>query len=234
MTVNDKYVVGQADSKIKCFDIYGNKIAEFNNNGKAFLDGNLIICNNRVYNIADNKISFEDDDINIEKIDTYYSKFFTVKKKNGTSALYSADGKTLIDFGKWDYIYPSSVSSNIVVSVNGKYGVADYNGNLLLPLEYGIATVFVSRKNPMYYSQLSDNGKYVVFTKNSGAVSVDLSTLKCHISSSKSFYIGNKYHKCGSQIIDNSFNIVYSDESINYVGKVNGIDNGVIKQIYLI
>ncbi len=233
MIANNKYIVGKVDGKIKCFDIDGNKIAEFSNSGKTLLDGDLIICNNKVHNISKNKTVFENEDFNLEKIDAYYSKFFTVKKKNGTSALYSADGEKLVDFGKWDYIYPTSASNNVVVCVNNKYGIANYEGNLLLPLEYGLKSIFVSSKNPMYYSILSNDGKYVVLAKGNEIIIVNTANLKTYnISNTNSIYTGYKYHKIKGVILDNNFNPIYSNESIDYVGKVNGISNGIIKQIH--
>lgn len=232
MTANNNYIIGQADGTLKCFDIYGNKVAEFNNKGETLLDGIWVVCNNKVHNIADNKTVFENESVDVEKIETYYGKLFTVKKRNGTSALYSADGQKLVDFGKWDYIYPSSVSNNIVVSVNNKYGVADYSGKLHLPLEYGIKSVFVSAKNPMYYSVLSSDGKYVALTKNGTSVLVNLANLKLRNTLSASILTGYKYHKNGGTILDNNFTPVYSDESINYAGDCGSLDNGVIKQIY--
>lgn len=234
-TANDKYIIGQADNKIKCFDIYGNKIAEFNGNGKASLDGNFIVCNNKVHNISKNKTVFDVDNIDIEKIETYYSKYFTVKKKNGTSALYSAGGEMLVNFGNWDYIYPSSVSNNIVVAIGEKYGIADYEGNLLFPIEYGVNWYFVSRKNPMYYSQISNDGKYVMLTKNDNVFTIDLSNLNYYTSDkNSSFIIGNKYHKCKDKILDNNFNIVYADNSINFIGGgvKDNLKNGIMKQMY--
>jgi len=228
MPVNNKYIIGKADGKIKCFDIDGNKLAEFDNTGNALLDGELLVCNNKVYKIADGKTIFADDTINVESIETYYNKFFTVKKKNGTSALYSADGKILVDFGKWDYIYPASVSNNMVVSINNKYGIADYTGKLLLPLEYGMAGVFVSSKNPMYYSQLSNDGKYVVLTKNGIAVNVDMKTLKCHYEST-GMRDGYKYHVCGKVLLDNRFNAVYTFASDTSFSSFDFLDDGRVK-----
>ncbi len=232
-SVNNKYIVGQADGKIKCFDIHGNKVAEFINGGKFSLDGSLIVCNNKVHNISDNKTVFENENVDVEKIETYYTKFFTVKKKNGTSALYLANGKKLVDFGKWDYIYPTSASNNVVVCVNNKYGIANYEGDLLLPIEYGLKSVFVSSKNPMYYSILSNDGKYVALAKGNEIVVVNTANLKTYnVANTNSIYTGYKYHKIKGVILDNNFNPVYSDESIDYVGRLEGINNGIVKQIY--
>ena len=232
-SVNNKYFVGHADNKIKCFDIDGNKIAEFNNNGEIFLDGNLIICNNKVHNIVNKQTVFENDSIDIEKIETYWNKVFTVKKKNGTSSLYSVEGEKLVDFGKWDYIYPSSTSDSIVISVNNKYGIADYSGNLLLPLEYQIKYTFVDAGNPMYYSVLSNDGKYVVFAKGKEILFVNMSNMRTYqTSNTNSIHLGYKYHKIGGVILDYNCNFIYGDTSINYVGKSDLIDDGTVKQIY--
>lgn len=226
--VNNKYIIGQIDSKIKCFDIYGNKIAEFKTDSKYSLDGDFIVCKNKIYNIAKNKIVFENKENDIEKIETYYSKFFTVKRQNGTSALYSSQGDILVDFGKWDYIYPSSVSNNIVVSTNGKYGVADYNSKLLLPVDFGMGKVFASNSGTMEYSPLSDDGKYAGLIKNGSLVNVDLSTLKSHYGNSET-ELGYKYHLCGNTLLDNNLNAIYTFDKSTDFSSLAFLDDGRIK-----
>lgn len=233
-TANDKYIVGQADNKIKCFDIYGNKIAEFNGNGKASLDGNFVVCNNKVHNIQKNKTVFEVDNIDIEKIETYYNKYFTVKKKNGTSALYSADGEMLVNFGKWDYIYPSSVSNNVVVAIGEKYGIVDYDGNVMLPVQYEKAQGYVSQKNKEY-SVFSTDGKYAFLKQSGKSVNVDLLTLKSYFGSH--LRLGCKYHYCGDTILDNNLNVIYNDKNSHFLGTDTDISsnlkNGVMLHMYL-
>lgn len=241
LIVNDKYIIGlsnkdkplmdpsnfglsnsyQKTYKAKCFDISGNKVAEFEYSGELLLDGDFVICNNKVYNIAENKTIFEDEDIDVKEIKTYYNKYFTVNKENGTSALYTKSGDVLSDFGKWDTIIPLSTSTNIIVSAGNKYGLADYEGKVILPLEN------------INVSTLS-NGKYIVFSKDKyTSIIIDPTSLNSYsYSSNNDFYAGYKYHKIENIILDNKFNLVYSDDSINYHGGDELVDNGVIRQKY--
>ncbi len=221
MIANNKYIVGRANEKIKCFDINGNKIAEFDDDtfSKIYLRNDVLISNNCVYNIKNNSKVFNGQEYKIKEIQAYYNKFYTVKKDAGTSALYSIDGSTLVDFGKWDYIFPLSASNHIVVSSNGKYGLANYEGELLTQLEYTIAGEYTSK-----------GGKYAVLRKDVNRYAyIDPITQNTHYNSSAYFNTGYKYHKVGNNILNENLNIVYSDESINYVGKTH-IDTGIVKQ----
>ncbi|MDO4504485.1 MAG: WG repeat-containing protein, partial [Clostridia bacterium] len=98
LLVNNKYVIGFGESgkKLIAFNIDGNKIAEFDTPTvdirNISLSGDIIIIKGNyidtlVYNIPLNKqIGTYSENDNVK---TYYDKFFTVKKNNGTSALYS-------------------------------------------------------------------------------------------------------------------------------------------------
>lgn len=187
-----------------------------------------------MHSISKNKTVFDVDNIDIAKIETYYSKYFTVKKKNGTSALYSDDGEMLVNFGSWDYIYPSSVSSNIVVAVGGKYGIVDYNGNVMLPVQYEKIQGYVSQKNKEY-SVLSNNGKYAFLKQNGKSINVDLLTLNSYIGSH--LRLGCKYHYCSNTILDNNLNVIYSDKNSHFLGTDTDISgnlkNGVMLHMYL-
>lgn len=223
MTVNNKYIVGQADNKIKCFDIDGDKIAEFdyNNSSTIQLRNDIIIYNNNVYNIPSNKQVFDSTDINVESIEAYYNKFFTVKKENGTTALFTIDGKLLVDFGKWDNIYPSSISNKMVVVSTDKGGIADYDGNLLLPLEYG--------KHPLQNGLLTEDGKYAMLSKGGdNYYCVDMSTLKQDYHWTYSFEVGYKYHR-RSNILNNNLETVFIFDSTNEFYDGSNLDIGVVK-----
>lgn len=229
MTVNNKYIIGQADNKIKCFDIDGNKVAEFDydKSSKIYLKDDVVICNNNVYSIPNNNQIFDKKDIAVEAIRTYYNKFFTVKKQNGTSALYSINGKQLVDFGNWDNIYPSSVSNKIVVVASNKGGIADYDGNILLPLEYG--------KHPLQKGLLTEDGKYTTLTKDGKTFyTFDLSTLKQYTSFSEGFDVGYKYHRKGDCILDNNLNEVYCHtvEKSGYEGNIDFLAKEGIMRLY--
>ena len=225
---NNKYIVYSINGEIKCFDINGKKVAEFNGSGEIKLDGNLIMCNKKVFNIAIDKTVFEDESINIQEIRTYYSKYFTVKKQNGTSALYASDGKIMVDFGKWDYIFPSSVSSNIVVSIGDKYGIVDINGKYIMPLEYSINPVWTADKNPMQYGYISNTGKFAVLTKGNQIIFINMGNLKTHKTMTTSdIFTGYKYHRVQGTVLDDQFNLVYSDSSI-ISGSADEIKNGII------
>lgn len=228
MSANNKYIIGQTDDKIKCFDIHGNKIAEFNeNNYTVRLHGDLILCNNKVYNIARNQTLFAPESDNIDDIQIYYNKYFTVKKHNGTSALYSADGKILVEFGAWDYIYPSSVSKNIIVATNGKYGIADYDGNLLIPLEYTPRSTI--------HAVITEDGRYAMLKKNMNSYIIDLSTLKCR--EGLSFISGNRYLYSSDKILDNSLNLVYEEANCHFGNDEKiisrNLKNGVMRHMFL-
>lgn len=240
LTVTDKYIVSTTNLsttyiedysniggpkpltyKIKCFDISGNKIAEFEGSEEFLLGGDFIVCNNKVYSIPENKAIFSDDSIDIKQIKTYYNKYFTISKTNGTSALYSKSGDVLVDFGKWDTIIPLSTSNNIIVSANNKYGLADSNGSVILPLENIDASTL-------------SNGKYVLFRKNEHTyILVDPISLNSYsYLSTTDAYVGYKYHKIENKILDSNLNVVYSDDTLNYNGGDKSIDNGLIKQKY--
>ena len=164
-------------------------------------------------------IIFDGKDISVQEIVPYYNKFFTVKKKNGTSALYDKRGKVLVDFGKWDNIIPLSASNHMIVVANNKYGLSDFDGKLILGL-----------KNINGFTL--SNGKYAVLRENKDTdIIVEPATLKCYsYASNTGFYAGYKYHKIGNVILDNKFNVIYSDNSINYFGGNVLVDNGIIKQ----
>ena len=239
LIVNDKYIIGLSNRdkpiidpsnfglsnpyketyKAKCFDILGNKVAEFEYGGELLLDGDFLIGDNIIYNIPENKTIFDDPSIDIKEIQTYYNKYFTVSKENGTSALYTKSGGILCDFGKWDTIIPLSTSNNIIVSAGNKYGLADYEGNVILPLENINASTL-------------SNGKYIVFSKDKYTdLIINPTSLNSYsYSSNNDFYAGYKYHKIENIILDDKFNIVYSDNSINYHGGDKLVDNGIIKQ----
>ena len=231
MTVSNKYIVGQADSKIKCFDINGIKVAEFDNDKNAgyALTGDMIIFGNKVYNILTRNVVFNNEEINIEEIKSYYNKYFTVKKRNGTLALYSINGELLIDFGKWDAIHPSSVSDKAIVfagSPKGNYGIVDFSGNIVIPLEY------VSDNGKV----ITNNGKFATFRKNGGIVYIDLATLKCHydlsIADYGSSYQYHKYYitKDGMTVLNNNFDVVYSCKYQEWIN--NSFDYGIVENFW--
>lgn len=147
----------------------------------------------------ENKMIFSRADIS-DEITVYYDKYFTVKKNNGTSALYADDGRILVDFGKWDNIYPSSISNRIIASNDGKCAVADYDGNLLSPLEYNNYNI----SNPFYY-----DGRYAYLDKDGKRVFVNMINLAV-VDDGLDF--GYKYHTLEYQIIDNEFNNVFVDK----------------------
>lgn len=220
MIANNKYIIGYSDEKIKCFDVDGNKVAEFADNNDVILRDDVIVCNSRVYNIAENNMVFDGQDINVQEIVPYYNKYFTVKKKKGTSALYSKDGELLSDFGKWDTVIPLSTSKHIIVSANDKYGLADYDGNIIFALD-----------NLNGYAV--SNGKYAEFVKKFERnvdiyVLIDPITLKQY--SSTRIQTGYKYNRIENSIYDNNFNVAYSNDTMSLAG--GNLDNGIIKQVY--
>lgn len=228
---NNKYIVGRTGGIIKCFDINGNKIEEFDTSqsyiSDVFLTGDIVEIGGNdivIYNIQLNKcLGKFDKDVTIK---TYYDKFFTVAKNNGTSALYSFNGDTLIDFGKWNTIYPSAVSNTAVVLVD-KYGIADYNGNLLIPLEYS--------KHKLQSYIVTKDGKYTTLTKDGKIFyTINMTTLKQYTSASYSFDIGYKYHRKGDYILDNNLNEVYCHtvEKSGYEGNIDFLAKEGIMRLY--
>lgn len=234
--VNNKYFVGfgTSNEKLVAYDIDGNKLAEFDvptrdiRNISLFgdvvvVDGNYI--DTLVFNIPLNKQvgAYKETDT----VKTYYNKYYTVLKKNGTSGLFSFGGDTLIDFGKWNYICPSSVSNTAVVGID-KYGIADYSGNLLLPMEYSVHRI-------QSYIVTKD-GKYTTLTKDGKTFyTFDLSTLKQYTSFSEGFDVGYKYHRKGDYILDNNLNEVYCHtvEKSGYEGNIEFLANeGIIRLYY--
>lgn len=216
MIANNKYIIGYSDEKIKCFDVDGNKVAEFADSNDVILRDDMIVCNSRVYNIAENNMVFDGQDITVQEIVPYYNKYFTVKKKKGTSALYNKDGELLSDFGKWDIIIPLSASKHIIVSANDKYGLADYESNIILSLE-----------NINGYT--TSNGKYAVLMKNKDtSVIIEPTSLKQYYFSG-ALSGGYNYHWIANVILDNKFNIVYNDNTIKSYPGNDFANNGVVK-----
>lgn len=219
MIVNDKYIVGLADNKLKCFDIDGNKIAEFDNASGARLRGDLIVCSENIYNIPLNKKVFSGE-YSQDNVQTYYNKYFTIKKQQGTTALYSYSGDVLVDFGKWDYIYPSAISNYIVVASSSKYGIADYAGSLVMPLEYSAA----------HNTIVDETGRYALLKQgNDSYYYVNLSTLEKHYYSGGWDIIGFKYLIRGNTIMDNDFNVVYVLSDNYKIHNKAYISNGIIR-----
>ena len=128
-------------------------------------------------------------------------------KNGGTSALYDRYGNVIVPFGKWDEIAPASVSERMVVGINKKYGVADFSGNLLLPLEFS-----------KYGALIENDGKTARLVKDS-KVLIDIATLNTRYTDSAVYYGGGrillenfdaKKLTWNSEILDEQLNTIMS------------------------
>lgn len=165
------------DNKLVTFDLNGNCLSKFPNgsytdswNVTIYTYGNVVAIDDRIskvrtlYDVKGNNIlTINDENVDIA---SYYNKYIVVSKIGKTSALYKTDGTLLVDFGKWDGLAPASISDRMIVRVGNKYGIANFNGNVEIPLEYDSV-----------YTTLYNNGKTAAFQKGKDIVLVDLLTL---------------------------------------------------------
>ncbi len=229
---NNKYLLclgGDNEKReLHVYDVDGNEIATFDSptgddrdiglvGDLVFARGNYI--NTVIYNIPQKKRVFlGEEDGYAYDLKFYYNKYFTVQRF--TTALYSVNGDILVDFGKWDWIYPSSVSNNIVVANGKKYGIADYSGNLLLPMEYEQAQSTV----------IDGSGKYALLKKGvDSCYYIDMSSLKTNYHWT-GWGIGvDKYIIRDTTIMDNNFNSAYILSDGYKFNGVESIGNGIVR-----
>lgn len=216
---NDKYIVGAKANKVKCFDIDGNMVAEFEKMGERFsLIDDLLVCDGNVYSIPEQKKLFDSKGQDIDMVRGFYNKYFTVKKKYGTTALYSWSGDIIVDFGIWNNIYPSYVSDRLLVSA-GNWGVVDHSGNIILPLEYS----HYGTDEPF-----CGDGRYARLIENGGYVYIDLLTLK-----KKSVFgkidFGYKYHRYENEILNSELDTIYVAGENEKIESVKFLSDGNVK-----
>ena len=172
------------------------------------IDNNFIVISTNfgdfiVYNTDGKEIYRIEDRISYQIFD----KHITFKKNNGTSAVYDFDGNVIIDFGKWDEIYPTLNNDVFVVGVNKKFGVVDKAGAFILPLEYNVTGMFLSEL-------LSDNGKYICLQDSKyNRYTMNVLTKKIFNGDANAVQ-GGKYLYSGLtngiQIMDENFNTITS------------------------
>ncbi len=213
---NDKVIgkiVSENDTnRLKVFDIDGN--LKFNvesstwDERDVYIDNNFIVLSTNfgdfiVYNMNGKEIYRTENRINYQIFD----KYITFKKDKGTSAVYDFNGNIVVDFGKWDEIYPTLNGDVFVVGVNKKIGVVDKEGEFILPLEY-ITT------GMLYTDMLLDNGKYICLRDSKyNYYTMNVLTKKVYNGQIKTVQ-GGKYLYCGlakgMQILDENFNAITS------------------------
>lgn len=224
LKANDKYIVGTsvgAGAKLKCFDIDGNIIAEFDRRRSLdfHLSGDLIVCEEGdVYNIPEQKKVFDGSGIEVDKVREFYGKYFTVKKKYGTTALYTLSGELIIDFGVWGNIYPTFISDRLLVST-GKWGVVDISGNVILPFDY---------TNQGVEEPLCGGGRYAHLIENGGYVYIDLQTLKKK-SVTEEIEFGYKYHKYRKELLNSELDVIYTVGENEKIESVDFLSDGNVK-----
>lgn len=209
---NDKVIgkiVSENDTnRLKIFDIDGN--LKFNVESSTWdirdvhIDNNFIVLSTNfgdfiVYNMNGKEI------YRIENRITHqiFDKYITFKKDKGTSAVYDFDGNVIVDFGKWDEIYPTLNGDMFIVGVNKKYGVVDKAGEFVLPLEYITTGMF-------YSEMLLDNGKYICL-RDSEYNYHTMNVLTKKLYNGEVIAIqGGKYLVDGNTIMDDNFNVITS------------------------
>ncbi len=227
MRVTDKYITGIRDGKeysnnknLFVFDINGNVVNEFQVRASSYEDvyvfENVLVVHNEkiktvVYNIETGDLIYSEE---IGENSTFYiyDKYVVVTRENGRSALYDLSGKVVIDYGRWEEIYPSSVQNRAVVGVKKNYGVIDFDGKILIPLDYSASPS----------DKVSDNGMYAIFYQGANDYLINLSTLK-RLPVTLEFKVGSNYISTGTALVDNNFNYVAPASSI-YCNTEEGID----------
>lgn len=156
---DNSYVRSDSYSQSYQLYIYGDIVKIYDSDTKT----------TKLYDIyGQNLLTIENQDIDVT---AYYNKYIVLSKYGGTCALYKTDGTLLVDFGRWDKIIPSSVSGRMMVVVNNMCGIANFDGDIEIPLEYQLSASVVSQ------SRLYNKGKTAALVKNNKYLLVDMATL---------------------------------------------------------
>lgn len=161
--ITDRFEIRVQDfnDKYGFVDYNGKIIAEckYDYCESVFIDGMCVVGRDFGYTVID-KESNELMPLISEKL-TYYSGNFVVEKEGGSYILDSRGNKLFES--NCDFLYPKSVGT-IIASKNGKQGLMDYGGNILLPFEYDFVTfmddknIYLARDNVYdYYYDLNLN-----------------------------------------------------------------------------
>ncbi len=237
------------ESMTSIFDVNGNKKVTFkgtsysNSMYKNNMNSNFIIHNPpwddfAVYNTEGKEL------IRIAGINNggrggsaeIIGNYVSVKKVGGTAAVMDKDGNMIVDFGKWDYVLPTLNKDVFLVAVGSNCGLANKNGDLLLPLEYSSGD---------FFHLIQDNGKYVCLTDmNRVKHTINTLTLK-EVTASINVSNGAKYLAYNHEILNDNFEnqatnyrlsphflldgIVNNTQSIDLIDWTVFNDNGGIK-----
>lgn len=165
---DNSYVRSDSYSQRYHLYIYGNIVKIYNDDTET----------TKLYDIyGQNLVTIENKDVDVT---TYYNKYVVLSKYGATSALYKTDGTLLVDFGRWDKIIPSSVSDRMIVGVNSRYGIANFNGDIEISIEH-----------ELYGTSIYDNGRIAVLSKDKNFLIVDMATLNTHSTGGSFAEVGN-------------------------------------------
>ena len=197
---------------IKVFDINGKVLADFEGTGCKSANSNFIIGNNgAIYNTKGKELFSTDAE------SLLFDNYVVLSKRNGTSAIIDKEGNKVIDFGKWDKIYPTANSNVYVVGIGGKYGLADKAGSLIWPLEYNINGLYLKKILP-------DNGKYVQLndSKNQAHI-INVFNMKTYVGAI-GVENGLQYISAGLDgILNDNFEYVASATISGYASLIDGV-----------
>ena len=135
-----------------------------------------------------------------------YDNCVVIARNGKTSALIGKEGNKVIDFGKWDNIYPTANPNVYLVGVGYNYGLADKNGDLVLPLNYSIRGIGE-------WEISKDNGKYVTLNdKNNQQHTINVFSMK-EISHPVFVSNGAKYVASAKNTLNDNFEYITSNPS---------------------
>lgn len=228
-SVNNKYLVYHDEENVYVYNFEGNLISSFPHKDSK-RTGNITLFSENI------KISNDDNLYNINgdvvlsttaNIQEYYNKYFVLSKKNGTSALFKKDGTQIVEFGKWDTIVPASTTDKMLVSVNQKFGISDFNNNLIIPLEFLIGKVCENGKTATLGVGNSDIILYDFFTSQQKNAKRETLTNYGDL-----IYGGGRIYavvagESPRQVLDENLNTIKGTDEFFYFYSNTGINEGV-------
>lgn len=215
-SVNNKYLVYHDEENVYVYNIEGNLISSFPHNDSKGTGTITLFSENIKISNDDNLYNINGDIVlsTTAKIQEYYNKYFVLSKENGTSALFRKDGTQIVEFGKWDTIIPASIADKMLVSINQKFGISDFNNKLIVPLEFSIGKVCANGKTAMFWIGDRDILLYDFFTSQQKSVKRESLT-----NSGNLIYGGGRiYATAGEewnrQILDENLNTITSTKKL--------------------
>lgn len=221
---SDKYILvgieNEDEPLMKLFDVNGSPVSEIHaSSSDIYLTDNFVVLappwsDFVVYNTSGKELYRKEGG----RLDyQLFDNCIRITKDKGTSALIDSEGNAIIDFGKWDMIYPTANDNVFVVGNGNKYGLADKNGNLIKPLEYNSNGLF-------YTDMLKDNGKYVCLKDNkNNYITFNVFTLEQ--------FAGTITAAEGGKYILHDYNVM--DENFTYITSARPYDFGLRDGIFV-